>query len=147
MSKIILIAFSLLSSCVLTNTSRNNSGWLEGTIVFEKGNQMPGGADHLNLKGEAQRNVYIYELTNLDSVEKVGRLYTTIKSKLVRKAKTKKNGTFKTKLAEGNYSIVTKEKNGYYVSEFDKYNNLHPILIKSGQTTFVSILINYEAVY
>lgn len=147
MRKFLLIALSLLSSCVLITPSRENTGWLEGTIVFEKGNQMPSAVNTHRIKGKVQKDVYIYELTNVDSVIKEGRFYTSIDSKLVSKVKTSKNGNFKTKLEEGYYSILTREKNGFYVSEFDKYNNLHPILIKSGETTNVSILINYEAFY
>ena len=135
-----------LASCGSYYKLNNQFGVLEGAIVVDKGNQMS--SENLNsVKKGINKEVYIYELTNVSSVEKVNSLYTSIKSKLVSRVKTNKKGEFKIKLNEGNYSILIKENNGFYVAELDKYNNLHPVLIKTDGIVFVKIIINYETYY
>lgn len=140
----ILFSFSFFTcSSLKTNDGK---GTIEGLVSSVEGNQMQSegmGAKNYSIK----RDIFIYELTNIKDVFVSGRFITSISSDQVVHIKSNKQGKFKVNLKEGVYSILVKEKQGYFVSEYDSKNNLHPIVVKAGEKTSVSININYNAYY
>lgn len=142
----LVIVTILFSACGTTNLISNEGGLLVGVVEFEEGNQFLS-KEKGSKKAHLQRDIYIFELANVKDTKRDGIYFGEIGKNLVAIQKTKKNGAFKIKLPVGRYSIITKEPQGFFSSEFDKDNNLHPIVVKVGEKTFTTILINYNAYY
>lgn len=142
----IVIVTILFSACGTTNLINNEGGLLVGVVEFEEGNQFLS-KDKVSKKAPLKRDIYIFELANVEDTKRDGIYFEEIGKKLVAIQKTNKKGVFKIKLPIGRYSIITKEPQGFFSSEFDKDNNLHPIVVKAGEKTFTTILINYNAYY
>lgn len=120
---------------------------VKGTVTVVTGNQMPGPGATPSAPVKVDRQVLIYEITNVKEVEMEGVFVKKINKKLVAKICSKKNGRFKIKLPAGRYTLLIREKEGLFANIFDQENNIHPILVKSGQFTEVTVQINHRAAY
>ena len=144
---VIMLISLFASSCSANRTSASSDmGVLMGVVVLSEGNQMPNNQLEESSRG-VSREVLIYELTNVSDAQESGQLYSSINSKVLKRTKTNAKGEFKVKLTEGKYSVVIKEGEGYYINQFDKENNIHPVLIETGKTTKTTVTINYNASY
>jgi len=136
------------SSCNVTKSNNSsNTGLFQGTVSFSEGNQMQSNKYTSVLGKGVQREVHIYELTNVKDVEQIDNLYFSPKSKIVAIIVSNTRGEFKQSLPPGTYSVLIKEGDGYFASFLDKENNLHPLQINTGETTTADILINYKVSY
>lgn len=119
---------------------------IRGKVVWVSGNQMPGsGAERTEPKG-IKREIYIYALTTVaETTQTDGVFFSDIKSRLVKKVRSKKNGKFCVKLPPGQYSVFVKEENGLFANLFDGENHIHPVTVKPGEYEILTIQVNYTA--
>ncbi|GAA4407579.1 hypothetical protein GCM10023187_28350 [Nibrella viscosa] len=121
-----------------------------GTVLFKSGNHMPGpDMPRPGTNGRpVQREILIYELTNLGQVE-AGEdgFYKQVNSKLVKTAKSDKNGKFCVALPVGRYSLFVREEKGLYANLFDGESNIVPVEVKKNCKTTITFEITYAAVF
>jgi hypothetical protein len=125
---------------------------ITGTVIFKSGNYMPS-VDNQNSPATnlgVTREIFVYQLTNQSQVQQDPEdmtFFTNPKTKLVAKTKSKKNGCFTIRLAEGKYSVFVKEKGKFYANSFDGEGNIFPVSVKEGNATNIVFEINCGAVY
>ena len=122
---------------------------IEGRVLLVSGNQMPSPDIPPGPGKGIKTTLYIYELTNLSQVGRLGQsaFYSRVNSKLVKKIVTKDNGYFKVKLAPGQYSIFLMKDTLFYANRFDDKNNIHPVAVSPKKMTKIEVKMDYSAVY
>ena len=120
---------------------------IQGQVFWVSGNQMPGPEAVLSPNQGAEREILVYELTNVSETAQVGPFFRDIKTRLVATTQSKSDGTFKIKLPAGEYSVFTREKNGLYANLFDGKGNINGVIVKPGQYAWRTITIDYDAAY
>lgn len=140
-------AFSFCSS--FKNGQASIKQGVVGKVVWVEGNLMPSpDRPKQQKKIPTVRTVYIYKLTKFSNTEGELPLFSNIKSDLVAKVKTNKQGFFQRRLAPGKYSIFTQEEDGKFfanLSNGDGY--IAPFEVKASGVTQYDIMINYKAAY
>lgn len=120
--------------------------WLEGNLMPTISEDPP--ETDQDKKGEpVQREVHIYELTSMDEAEANGPFYHNIKTRLVEKVRSDKDGYFEVALPVGEYSVFVQEDQGLFASVFDGQGNINPVEVKENEVSKISIDINYKAAY
>jgi len=120
---------------------------ISGKVFWLSANQMPGPGMNLTPQQGAPREILIYKVATLQDVTKKGNFFSEIKTELVKKTYSDIEGSFKVKLAPGEYSVFVKEPQGLFANSFDKDNKINPIIVKSGKFSWITINIDYEAAY
>ncbi len=125
---------------------------IEGTVFLKAGNRMPApNRKPSNPKVGIRATVFIYELTNISQVDRVGETpyYQAIHTRLVRQADTDDKGHFKVLLPAGHYSLFTKKDSLFYASRRDEKNNLAPTEVLPGKMTKIdcSVESDHKPVY
>jgi len=123
-----------------------------GTVVVREGNFMPApdraGKLKANKKGKtANRELLIYELTNLTQVKANGTFYSQIQTKPVAKVTAGADGIFQVFLKPGRYSVFSQEPQGLYANQFDGNGNIFPVEVVADRLTLVEFVIDYNASY
>ena len=136
----------LLVSCHLPSTRGQNQG-IKGQVFWIGENKMPSEDVKKSPHHGVQRELLIYELTKLDEVTREGVFFSAVKSKLVLRITTKKDGSYKVRLPEGRYSVFVREPNGLYANLFEKDGSINPITVKSKNYSWLTITIDYQAAY
>lgn len=149
---ILYFSFFALISCKAPqgNASKNEdiSQGIAGRVLWREGNFMPTiNGNNENKSLGIEREIMIYELTNLNQVSRNGEFYNDIQTKLIKTANSKADGSFKISLEPGVYSIFTKEEGGLYANIFDGENNIFPITVEPGKVTGLTIIVDYKAAY
>ena len=130
--------------------SKTENQGISGQVLWHEGNQMPApNAVTDTADGQpVQRLVYIFERTKTsDATPSKGPIYDEINTNLVKVVPTDHLGRFKVVLPPGEYSLFTKEDNGFFANQVDSDNNINLINVKSKQFTPITIDINYKASY
>ena len=123
-----------------------------GKITLREGNFMPS-PDRKNSPANAApektatREIYVYELTNVNQAKAEGGFYTQIKTKLVTKVVTEPDGMFQVALKPGKYSVFSKEPGGLFANLLDGDNNIYPVTVTENRLTLVDFVIDYNASY
>jgi hypothetical protein len=122
---------------------------INGKVLWKAGNLMPGPGIKPSKGSPAVREIYIYELTSDKQTEAAeeGGFYRKINSKLVKKVKSDKKGTFSVLLPPGYYSLFSKEEKGFYANLFDDAMNINPMQVRKGKWDTFEFVIDYQAVY
>lgn len=118
-----------------------------GKIFWIEGNQMPGPGMKTSGKKGTAREIHIYEPVNFQQAVQVNGFYKDIKTKLVAKAQSQPDGSFKIKLPPGTYSVFTKEPEGLFGNTFDQNGVINSVTVIAGKFTKTDIIINYKAAY
>ncbi len=122
---------------------------IRGTVIFKRGNLMPG-PNRPQAKGQpVKREIFVYELTKMAQMKaRTDGFYEEIGTKLVKKGRSDSKGRFRISLPPGQYSVLVKEPDkGLYANVFDGEMNAFPVEVKAGRFKTVSLEINYAAVY
>lgn len=120
---------------------------IKGQLYWVYGNQMPGPEKrHIPRQGVA-REIYIYELTSLPYVEMEDGFYKKVHNRFVKSVFSKPDGSFKVKLPPGHYSVFVKEDKGLFANIFDSENNISPVTVEPKKYSWITITIDYQAVY
>jgi hypothetical protein len=122
---------------------------ITGFVYEETGNRMPmKGTEPPKPKG-LSTTIYIYELTNLGQVSRVGvtPFYTAVLTHPVTTTHSDSTGAFAVRLAPGRYSLFVKLGGRFYANDFDSNNNIVPVSVQQGRRSTVTIIVNPSAVY
>lgn len=149
----------LLQSCAAERQAesgtRSVTQGVTGTVVFWKGDFMPG----LDRSGRAgtggrkmpvAREVYIHALTDMGMVEQApdySPFYSRIRSELVVHTRSDSTGFFRVALPPGRYSCFVKEDSMFYANEFDGDGNILAFEVARDSVTHITIDITYEATF
>lgn len=121
---------------------------IKGKVEWISGNQMPGPDKPATQPQGIKREIYIYQATTVTQTSpQDGTFFSDIKTVLVRKIRSKKNGKFCVRLPPGKYSIFVKEPRGLFANSFDGQSCIQCVQVNSGEYTTVTLLVNYEAAY
>lgn len=120
-----------------------------GKVLWVEGNVMPSpSAPNRGGGRPVERTLHIYEITQLSQVEGQSPLFNRVKTKLVAKVKSNREGYFQCKLKPGKYSIFTLEEEGQlFANSFDDNGSITPFEVKVNEVTNYPITINYKAFY
>jgi hypothetical protein len=151
MLKNLLLVSILLSSACSAKMFSGNAGII-GEVRWVEGNLMPAVNDTTyaqRAKGiPARREIYIYKALSIESAESAdGVFYPIFENGLVKKIKTKKDGTFKVNLPAGVYSLFVLENHQLFANRFDGEGLINPVKVREHEWTEISILVNYNAYY
>jgi len=109
---------------------------------------MPGPDKREKETKPVQREIQIYELTNIKSVTKYNSVFfSDIPTKPIAVVQSDEDGSFSISLPEGTYSVFVKEKEGLFANKFDGHGNINPVEVKSGEITQKILKIDYKAAY
>ena len=141
---------TIFGSCSMKkNAAPTIQQGVSGRVLWLEGNQMPSiGTATKTGPAPVSRTVHIYQLTNNTQIEGQMPLFDAVKTKLVAKVKTDKDGYFQCPLLPGRYSIFTVEEGGkLFASLGDGDGNITPFEVKANEVTKFDININYKAAY
>ena len=143
-----LLATGLAALFATGDAGCSNSG-IKGHVYLVKGNQMPSPDRVVKAPPGLETELYIYALTNLSQVTRVGStaFYSQINTPLVAMVQTDSAGAFAVKLRPGFYSLFVKKDGNYYANIFDGQENIYPVEVASGRMTEVEFRADYDAVY
>jgi hypothetical protein len=139
----------LILSFPMMSIAQNKSQGICGDVRWLEGNQMPGPGVKMNSGKPVVRELYIYnavkpeQTTAGESPAFVGK----VNAKLVKRIKTRRDGTFSVSLPPGLYSVFTMESDGLWANTFDSDGYINPVTVQPGEYTNIHILINYKAYY
>jgi len=139
----------MLSFLPLLSIAQSKSQGINGDVRWLEGNQMPGPGVKSTSGKPVVREIYIYtavkaeQTTSGDSPAFVDK----VNVKLVKRIKTRKDGTFCLSLKPGKYSIFTMEADGLWANTFDGEGYINPVTVEPCQYATIHILINYKAFY
>lgn len=103
---------------------------------------------HQHARIPAERAIVVHELTDMQGVDRGdGPLYDRIRTSRIAVFQTDSDGTFSGCLPPGQYSVFTVEEGGFFANQFDGEGHIQPVEIRAGDTTDISIDINYKAYY
>jgi hypothetical protein len=142
---LILVGIGIISSSFIFCKRQG----IEGQVLWISGNQMPSPDKKPSQGRGIKTTLYIYQLTNLDQVDRMGQstFYSKIRNKLVKKIETKENGSFKVKLSPGHYSLFLMKDTLFYANRFDDKNNIAPVEVVRNKMTKIDLKMDYSATY
>ena len=119
-----------------------------GSIVWKSGNLMPS-PDREPIKAKpVQRELLVYELTNISEATLQDGFYTAIVKSKIKSVKSDVAGKFCLDLPEGEYSLFVKEGDkGLYANSFDGKGNIFPVKVSKDKVSIVVFTIDYQAAY
>ncbi|MEP2667845.1 MAG: hypothetical protein ABJH04_02560 [Cyclobacteriaceae bacterium] len=89
--------------------------------------------------------VYVHEITSTAEVDIVDGIITKIYTPVADRFFSKWDGSFKTRLPAGKYSVFVRYKDGFYGNLRDAADNLSPVILGNNKTEWITITINYSA--
>ena len=119
-----------------------------GSIVWKSGNLMPS-PDHEPVKAKpVQRELCVYELTNIAEATLQNGFYTAIVKSKIKSVKSDADGKFCLDLPEGEYSLFVKEGDkGLYANSFDGKGNIFPVKVSKDKVSIIVFMVDYQAAY
>jgi hypothetical protein len=119
-----------------------------GSIVWKSGNLMPS-PDREPVKAKpVQRELFVYELTNIAEATLQDGFYTAVVKSKIKSVKSDAEGKFCLELPEGEYSLFVKEGDkGLYANSFDGKGNVFPVKVNKDKVSIIVFTIDYQAVY
>lgn len=120
---------------------------IRGKISWSEGNQMPGPDQKSGTAKGIKRKILVYEVTTMEQTVQEEGFFTKVNTKLVKEAKSCKNGRFRIKLAPGTYSVFVQEAKGLWANLFDVKGQINTVQIKAKTWTELNINVNYMAAY
>ena len=134
--------------CILSfgfETQGQHQG-IKGQVFWLSGNQMPGPRTETAPTLGIQREIVIYKLTTLQETNQENTpFFSDIKTELVTKVQSKKDGSFKVKLPPGAYSIFIQEPKGLFANTLNANGEINRLDVNPKKYTWISITVDYEA--
>ncbi len=119
-----------------------------GLILFWQGDFMPGPGPPTGTKLPAQRELLVYELTNLADVTSAGdAFYSAISTRLVASTFSGADGRFAVQLPVGRFSLFVREQSMFYANGWDGQGFIYPIDVAADTVTEVQFDITYLAYF
>lgn len=120
-----------------------------GNVWLWQGDFMPGpgGSKRGNVTA-VRREVRVYAPTSAQDLKPTnGTSFTKVKSRLIKKVKSGKNGFYQVSLPPGRYSVFVKEGSTLYANWFDGNGNILPVVVVKDSVTKFQIDITSGATY
>lgn len=89
--------------------------------------------------------IFVHELTSTAEVDLVDGVITKIYTPVVSRFFCKWDGSFRSKLPAGNYSVFARYKDGFYGNIQDSSGNLSPVFMNKKKSEWITITINYSS--
>ena len=140
----------MLSACANSNMTANNKQVRQGVtgqVLWLEGNLMPGPGRNTTQGEPVVREIYFYNPVKMKDLKGSGNLYEEVPGEAVAVATSDTEGNFSVKLKPGQYSVFTKEPQGYFASSFNGEGVVNPVKVQENEITEMNIKINYKAVY
>jgi uncharacterized protein YfaS (alpha-2-macroglobulin family) len=119
-----------------------------GSIFWKSGNYMPSPNRETPKAKSIQRELLVYELTNISEATLQDGFYTAIVKSKIKSIKSDAEGKFCLNLPEGDYSLFVKEGDkGLYANSFDGAGNIFPVKVNKDKVSIIVFTIDYQAVY
>jgi hypothetical protein len=119
-----------------------------GTIVWKSGNMMPSPDKVILPPKPIERELLVYELTNIAQATLQNGFYKAIASTLIKTVKSDSQGKFCVDLPEGSYSLLVREGDkGLYANSFDDKGNILPVQVGKDKVSIIVFTVDYQAVY
>ena len=119
-----------------------------GSIVWKSGNYMPSPDRETPKAMPVQRELLVYELTNISEATSQNGFYTAIVKSKIKSIKSDAAGKFCLALPEGEYSLFVKEGDkGLYANSFDGKGNIFPVKVSRDNVSIIVFTIDYQAAY
>jgi hypothetical protein len=139
-------AFFILS--LITIQSHAQREGIQGEVFWLSGNQMPGPGKVSSPQQGVVREIYIYEVTRLQDTEQAADgFFSIVKTPLVTKTTSDPDGSFHVKLPPGEYSLFVKEAKGLFANLVNNDGKINSVLVKPKKYSYITIAIDYEAVF
>jgi hypothetical protein len=145
--KISVVLSGILFLIVTASTLYGQRQGIRGQVFWVSGNQMPGPGKSASPQLGIQREIYIHNVTTVEKENQVGPFFNEVKSEFVTKVLSKPDGSFKVKLPPGEYSVFVKEPNGLFANLVEGDGKINPVSIPLKRFVWMTITIDYEAVY
>lgn len=120
---------------------------IRGKITWSEGNQMPGPDQKSGAAKGIKRKILVYEVSTMEQTVQEEGFFTKVNTKLVKEAKSCKNGRFRIKLPPGTYSVFVQEAKGLWANLFNEKGQINAVQIKANTWTALNINVNYMAAY
>jgi hypothetical protein len=119
-----------------------------GSIFWKSGNFMPSPDREMPKAKPVQREILVYELTNISEATLQNGFYTAIVKSKIKSIKSDAEGKFCLDLPKGEYSLFVKEgEKGLYANSFDGQGNIFPVKVNKDKVSIIVFTIDYQAVY
>lgn len=120
-----------------------------GNVWLWQGDFMPGpGGAKRGRVTAVRREVRVYKATPAKALEpSSGTNFTKVKSRLVKKLKSGKNGFYQASLPPGRYSLFVKEDSTFYANWFDGQGYILPVTVVKDSVTKFQIDLTSGATY
>ncbi|MDE3236688.1 MAG: carboxypeptidase regulatory-like domain-containing protein [Bacteroidota bacterium] len=137
------------SSHVRTKRNFEQKQGIEGFVYRISGNRMPAPNAPAVPPAGFTTTVYIYALTNLNNVTRIGQtpFYQSIATALITTTQSDSTGHFNIQLPEGKYSLFIKLKDQFYSNLYDTENNIAPVEVKKGMMSKIILKADADATY
>ena len=160
-SKGIKLSLFLVFACLFTAQAQNNrripvascekkiSQGIRGLVYNVSGNQMPAPGKGVQIKKGVQRQFGIFEVTRLDIAKKGSQdcFIQSTGTKLLKRARTDKNGCFAIGLKPGKYSFLIREKGEWYANSFGPEGEIFQFEVFADSVSTLDFRINHGAWY
>jgi hypothetical protein len=120
---------------------------ITGKVIWVTGNQMPGPGVQRTAPEGIRRTIWIYEATRTEQAEQTGAFFKNVSTRLIRKVKSRRNGTFRVKLPPGRYTLFVQEKNGLFANQWDGNGCIQCVAVVARNWTTCEIRVDYTAAY
>lgn len=120
---------------------------VKGSVLWFEGNLMPSPGSPTPKGKPIVREIIFCKPLKMNEATKSGNFYTNIEDQIVAKTTSDEKGMFMVKLAEGKYSVFTKEEGGYYANLFDGQGYIQAITVKKDFITELDLKVDYKASY
>jgi len=151
----------ILTASVQANSKKNNhppysslclkkiKQGVKGTILFLKGNQMPSPDKTTGSPAGVVREIGFFELTHIDQAEEgqEAGFYKNLKTKLIKRTFSGKDGCFAVQLKQGRYSMFVKEKGEWYANSLGGNGEIFEVVVSKGMVTEIQFRITYAAFF
>lgn len=146
MKKVTVIAKPVIEPVAVTKKDIHQG--ICGSIVWKSGNLMPS-PDREAVKAKPiQRELFVYELTNISEATFQNGFYTAIVKSKIKCVKSDAEGKFCLDLPEGDYSLFVKVGDkGLYANSFDGKGNIFPVKVSKDKISIIVFTVDYQAVY
>lgn len=120
---------------------------IKGQVFWLSGNQMPGPNKAIVPQQGIVREIHIYKVATVNDVVMENNYYSQVRTELVAKVFSARDGYFKVRLPPGEYSVFTVEPKGLFANMFDAANRINPVIVKPREFAWITVTVDYEAAY
>jgi len=122
---------------------------VKGTVLFLKGNHMPSPGKVSGSPAGVAREIGFFELTRTDQTEEGqdAGFYKKLKTRLIKKTHSGKDGCFIVRLKPGRYSMLVREKGEWYANSLGGNGEIQEVMVARDSVTEVQFRITYAAFF